>query len=673
MSPDAPRQVPPQAIDRTVRQAMTLARQGQLAQALELCKQALADAPEEAGAWRLSGELLQRLGQADAARDALNRALRLDPDSAPTRLSLARSLASLGDTAAAIEQVESAVAMEPGTAQINNQAGEIIGNLGNLDRAADLFQQALDLDPALAAAHFNLAMAAMGRGDTGQALSSLQTLTRQRPELAAGWLQLGGVLNALGRYSDAERALRRFLEQDPVNAVGWTWLGASLQLQGRFDQAEECYRTALEKDPQDADALANLAKLLQAQGEPAQAGEYFRRALAVNPGHDQARSGLAAWLDNRGRHDEALAMLNTGPAPDPAVVAPIQARLLRNTGRLEEARRVLETALESTHIGAEGQAQLRFSLARVLDESGEYQQAWDTALEANEWRRRSLPAGVPGRDLDALKGAVEASRRAFSAPAMAALPRARTPSSRPVFIVGMPRSGKSLAEQILCSHPQVHGAGELTMIGDISMALGRESGGWPDGVARLDRRQLERHASRYLAGLDARAGDVARVTDTMPFNFVHLGLIEMLFPDAHVIHCLRHPLDLVLRCWLKNFAGRSLAFTFELESMVRYFQLYRRLMRHWRDVSGLAMFELRYEELVTSPESYSRQLVEFLSLEWDPACLRFYQPGVATSAADTPVRQPLNSREVGAWRHYREHLEPFAEALDAAGYEHGTR
>jgi len=673
VSRDAPRQVPPAALDRTLQQALALARQGQFPQALERCKQALATAPGDADGWRLSAELQLRLGQLDAAKDSLVRAVQLDPDSASTRLSLARSLAALGDAAAATEQVDSAVGLEPDSAQINNQAGELIGNLGRLDRAADLFRQALELDPALAAAHFNLAMASMGQGDTGQALRSLQTLTRQRPEMAPGWLQLGGVLNALGRYTDAERALRRFLEQDAGSAVGWTWLGASLQLQGRFDQAAECYQTALEKNPRDADALANLGKLQQAQGEPEQAGECFRRALAADPGHDQARSGMAAWLDNRGRCEEALAMLSAGPAPDLAVVAPIQARLLRKLGRLDEAREVLETALESSHIGAEAQVQLRFSLARVLDESGEYQHAWDTAIEANEWRRRSLPAGVPERDLEALESAVKASRQAFSKAAMAVLPRAATGSSRPVFVVGMPRSGKSLVEQILCSHPQVHGAGELTMIGDISMALGRETGGWPNGVAQIDQQQLEHHANRYLAGLDARCGDAARVTDTMPFNFVHLGLIEMLFPDAHVIHCMRHPLDLALRCWLKNFAGRSLAFTFELESMVGYFQRYQRLMRHWREVSKLAMFELPYEALVKNPERYTRQLVEFIGLEWDSRCLRFYQPGVATSAADTPVRQPLSSREVGAWRHYRPGLEPFAEALDVAGYEHGTR
>ncbi|MGB5211490.1 MAG: sulfotransferase [Gammaproteobacteria bacterium] len=673
MSRDTPRQTLEQARQR----ALDLARQGRIEQALDSCIEALSIEPDDVGSLRLSGELHHRLGRSGAARDALSRAVQLDPDSAPVRLSLARALASLGDTAGAAAQVEAALASAPDVAQIQNQAGELLGNMGLTGRAEALFRRAHELDPLLPAAQFNLAMAAVGRDDAARALSLLQTLVGQRPDLAIGWLQLGGVLNSLGRYSDAERALRRLLQLDAGHAVGWTWLGAALQLQGRFDQAEECYRKALRADSRNVDALANLGKLEQAQGRPEQAGECFRRALEIDSGHDQARSGMAAWLDNRGDYEQALAVLETGPEADPAVVAPIKARSLRKLGRLDEARSVLESALAAAHLGAEAQVQLRFSLARVLDQKGEYSKAWDTAVEANELRRRSLPAGAPERDIEALSNAVDASCRAFSAAALAALPRASTGSTRPVFVVGMPRSGKSLVEQILCSHPRVHGAGELTMIGDISVALGGETNNWPDNVTQLDQAQLERQAERYLAHLDSRIAlrdAVAdRVTDTMPFNFVHLGLIELLFPDAHVIHCHRHPLDLILRCWLKNFAGRSLAFTFALESMAAYFLHYQRLMQHWRKVSKLALFEIRYEALVDRPEQHSRQLVEFLGLEWDPRCLRFFEQGIATSAAETPIRQPLFSREVGGWRHYQQWLQPFAEALDAAGYEHGTR
>lgn len=587
---------------------------------------------------------------------------------AGTLLAAAREDARQGRLEQALARIEAAKEIASGDARLSNQAGQLLGRLGRLDEAVAEFRRAVELDPDLAAARFNLAMSELGRGELKAALASLKTVTGRWPRMAPGWLQLGGVLNALGRYTEAEQALRRHLQLAPDSADGLTWLGAAIQLQGRFDEAGRCYQAALANHPGHGDALANLGKLLLAQGEPDQAESCFRRALAADPGHDQARSGLAAWLDNRGRQEEALELLDGRPGAEPAVVAPIRARLLRRSGRHAEARGVLEDALASPALTAEGQAQLRFSLAQVLDETGHFDQAWSMAEAANALRRQSFPAGVPADDVTALEQAVSASRETFSAAAMAALPRASTGSEQPVFIVGMPRSGKSLAEQILCSHPMVRGAGELTDIGDISLDLGRETGGWPAGVCRLDADMLDRQARRYLARLAARAGAAERITDTMPFNFVHIGLIELLFPGARVIHCVRHPLDLALRCWLKNFAGRSLAFTFDLAAMAAYFGQYRVMMDHWRRVSGLRMLDLPYEGVVGDPETWSRRLVEFTGLEWDPRCLRFYEPGVASSAGDTPLREPLSDREVGSWRRYARWLRPLFEDLDSDGH-----
>lgn len=591
-----------------------------------------------------------------------------EPREANGLLAAAREDARAGRLTLALERIEEARTIAGGDAGLENQAGQLLGQLGRLDEAAAAFRRAVERDPDLAAARFNLAMAELGRGNMDAALAALQAVTGRWPRIAAGWLQLGGVLNGLGRYAEAEQALRRHNRIAPDSVEGRIWLGAAIQLQGRFDEAEHCYREALSLRPDHPDALANLGKLLQAMGEPEQAESCFRRALAADPGHDQARSGLAAWLENRGRQAEALELLDRGPGADPTVVAPIRARLLRRCGRQHEARAVLEQALASPSAGAEGQAQLRFSLAQLLDELGDFEQAWSMADAANALRRRSLPAGVPGADVAALERAVGAIREAFRAESMAAFPRATVRSERPVFIVGMPRSGKSLAEQILCSHPRVRGAGELTEIGDISVDLGRETGGWPAGARRLDASSLDRQAQRYLAHLDARAGAADRVTDTMPFNFVHLGLIELLFPAARVIHCVRHPLDLALRCWLKNFAGRSLAFTFDLAAMSEYFRHYQSLMAHWRRICRLPILELPYEGVVTETEAWSRRLVAFIGLEWDPRCLRFHEAGVATSAGDTPLREPLSDREVGGWRHYERWLKPYGLALDADGY-----
>jgi hypothetical protein len=319
----------------------------------------------------------------------------------------------------------------------------------------------------------------------------------------------------------------------------------------------------------------------------------------------------------------------------------------------------------------EARSQLRFTLARLLDQLGCHAEAWRHAVDANRLRLEDLGADTVSTDLAALDAAVANIERCFGKNAMSSLERSAQTSERPVFILGMPRAGKSLVEQILCSHPSVHGAGELTGIPDLAAGFGKVCGGWPDGVSKLTRPMLDEGSGRYLTGLAGVGRDALRVTDTMPFNYLHIGLIELLFPGARIIHCRRHPLDLALRCYFKNFAGRSLAFTFDLDSLAAYLSHYQRCMDHWCRVSRLALCEVRYESLVGNTEQETRRLIEFAGLPWADECLRYYEDGVAVSASDTPIRQPLDEREVGGWQHYRMHLEPFSDDLGVTAYESG--
>jgi tetratricopeptide (TPR) repeat protein len=611
-------------------------QRGRLDEALADCRGILEKAPDEVHALQLLGQIHAKQGDLVAAARALTRASKLAPE----------------------------------RADLLKQAGEILGATGQVAEAEALFMKALALNPEMHAVRYNLALAVLSDGRSQEAAELLARVVVDRADLAPAWLHYGGVLNALGRYAEAETALKQHLELAGDSATGWTWLGASCQFQGRFDDAEVCYRKALEYDPRSPDARANLGKLLQAQGKPAEAGECFRTALATQASHPQALSGMATWLDNQGQYVEALDLLDNNEGPEAgAETAAIRARLLGKLDRNDEARSVLEQALAEPALPREGRVQLRFSLARLLDQEGDYKQALGLADEANRLRLDDLAAGAGAGDLAALEYAVDELEQYFGQSAMDNLPRSGCTSEAPVFIIGMPRSGKSLTEQILCSHPAVQGAGELTDIPDISSELGKRFGGWPVGAASLSREALLKESQVYLARLGKIGGDALRVTDTMPFNYLHLGLIELLFPASRVIHCVRHPLDLALRCYFKNFAGRSLAFSFDLDSIVRYIQQYQRMMAHWQSVSSLAIYESRYERLVGDPVAETRRLVEFMGLPWDDACLRFYEAGVATSESDTPVRRPLNDEEVGGWLHYKDRLGSYSSLLDAAGYD----
>jgi tetratricopeptide (TPR) repeat protein len=417
-------------------------------------------------------------------------------------------------------------------------------------------------------------------------------------------------------------------------------------------------------------AKARRLDVSGAQGAARRAREHLAEALALAPDHPQARAGLAALLDNAGRYEEALAQAAESDGGYSPATAAIAARIERHRGRPEEARRILEQALAAPGLTAEAQVQLRFSLGQALDEAGDFETAAAVLGDANRRARDRFGQGRVAADLAALADAAAALEAAFDAAAMARLPRSGSDSERPLFVLGMPRAGKSLAEQILCSHPDIHGAGELTTVPDLAAELGRELGGWPAGVARVRRERLAAAADSYLAALAAADPEASRVTDTMPFNFMHLGLIELLFPRARVVHCVRHPADLALRCYAKNFAGRSLAFATDLADIARYLAIYRHLMSHWAAVGGLATYTLRYEALVQAPEDEIRRLLDFAGVGLDERCLRFFEPGVATSASDTPVRRPLSDSEAGAWRHYRELLAPVLPDLACEEYGH---
>lgn len=649
--------------------AMEHLRRDELDAALDACRKLLDAEDRDAQAWHLAGTIEMRRGEPRRALEALTRARDLAPESPRIRLALGRVLAGIDPDAAFVEFEAAAAGTD--RAELQTRVGEELGNLGRVRDAEACFRRALAIDAEHVPALFNLGLALTAAGRLEEAADVFARVTGLRPKMPNGWLQLGGLLNALGRYEMAEQALQRHLSLRADSAHGWTWLGAALQFQGRFEEAERCYLRALEMAPDLADAAANLGKLKQAQDEPDAAEPLFRQALAAQPDHAQARSGLAAWLDNEGRYREALSLVENAPASVASVLAPIQARVLRHLDRCEEARTLLEKALEQPGLTVEAQIQLHFSFGRVLDECGEYEAAWPHAEEANRQRRDGLLPGVPDLDLKAMERAVVALSDAFSARNLQILPRAALVSERPVFVIGMPRSGKSIVEQILCSHPEIHGAGELTDIGDISAGLETALGPWPGAVVKVAADQLDAAAGRYLRKLTERAGEAARVTDTMPFNYVHLGLIELLFPAARVVHCVRHPLDLMLRCYFKNFAGRSLAFAFDLDAIARYLENYQRVMRHWRTVSSLRLIEVRYETLTGDPAGESRRLIDAMGLDWDEQCLRFHETGIATSAAATPVRRPLDQREVDGWTHYRDRLEPFAARVGAAEYMHG--
>ena len=509
---------------------------------------------------------------------------------------------------------------------------------------------------------------------------------------------MGGALLALGRHDEAERCCRRAALKAPRDLHAHNNLGIALLGMGRLDDAIASFGAAIEANVDFAEAHISLANTIYKIGYSADAEREYREALRCNPDNVNALAGLGATLVDRSDADGALAhyddMLRRDPdsptaragkawileimgdfdncydivrplidagSPDAAIAA-LFGRIARRYDRRDEAVGLIERMLADGDLNTVQRQALHFTLGKLYDADDAVDQAF-THFAAGNGQIRS--GYQPGRCTDI----VDRTIALYDAERIASMPRATNRSDLPVFIVGMPRSGTTLTEQIIASHGEVFGGGELEHIGAAARhqagGLGKE-GRLPECLAELGEADLDRIAGNHLVRLNALGGHAARVTDKMPYNFLHLGFISQLFPGARILHCVRDPLDTCLSNYMQNFRRVNLQSN-DLGHLGAYYKDYRRLMDHWRAVLDLPIMDIVYEDLVADLEGKSRELIDFIGLEWDPECLQFHESGrVVNTASYDQVRQPIYNRSVERWRHYDHHLGPLKDALAEA-------
>lgn len=475
-------------------------------------------------------------------------------------------------------------------------------------------------------------------------------------------LQHAVSLHAAGRYAQAIDAYRTLLRRDRQNTRIISALAGALLSSGRHDEAADELERGLRIDPKSVPLLQLLAvaRKLQARFEDAHAA--IRRARRLSP---DAPAVIATEVDillAEGRYSEAAAIAVPALARQPTNVSLVlgAVRLCPRIESVEWGLNAVDVALASDGLAAASRARLLFASARLLDLLHRYDEAFDAASRAN----RLVTARFDATAHDALINRIIAE---WNPQAVRASPISRHDTDRPVFIVGMPRSGTTLVEQILASHPDVHAGGER---GEISRLAADIAGIDPrripavDSPARLTAEFLNRAADAWLRPFTDSSS--ARLTDKMPLNFIHLGLIARIFPGAHALHCTRDPRDTCLSCFMHMFEG-SLPFAYDLRDLARFYRAYRRLMTHWAATLDVPIIDVRYERLIEQPEPNARSIIAAVGLEWHDACLRFHETKrpAYTSSIDQ-VRQPLYDSSVGRWRQYQQHLAPLIDALGDA-------
>ncbi|MBL8267758.1 tetratricopeptide repeat-containing sulfotransferase family protein [Steroidobacter sp.] len=539
---------------------------------------------------------------------------------------------------------------------------------GNLAGAYQTYSSVLRVYPDHAPATHYLGLVAQQSGDTPTAIALLKRALRLNPLDATAHNHLGQLFMMLKRVPEALQHFEAAVSAAPTHVDSLNSLANALKTTGDLRRATTLYRQALAQNPASPHASYNLANVLKDQQLFDEAQLWYERALAATPDHLPAHHNLALLLEQKGQFSEAAAhyrrVLQLNPNHAKALANLLAIRSLDPDA---EVLARAQTLARDASVGDQDRIVLHHGLGKYFDHRQEYDIAFGHFDAANSLQRQKRRAF----DIAETIAYVDELIETFSADYFAATAGGGDPSQRPIFIVGMPRSGTTLTEQILAAHPDVFAAGELQGIPAIARTLHPN---YPAAVATLPASARTDLARTYLAKLEELApAGARRVTDKLPVNFMQLGLIATLFPNARVVHCRRNPLDVGLSCYMELFQMRQ-DFTADLEHFGQYFLQYERLMAHWRRVLPLPMIEQTYEELVVSPESHIRALVAHCGLEWNAACLDFHQ---AERAVLTPsrwqVRQPMYRSAAGKWRRYEKHLAPLIRTLTQASPLHAIQ
>jgi tetratricopeptide (TPR) repeat protein len=653
----------------TISQALALAIEhhnaGRFQAAERICRQILAAEPSHAAAWHLLGVINAQTGNHPFAVECIRRALALKPDWAEAQANLGNALREQGKLDEAVPFLRRAVQLKPDFAQAQSNLGYALRDQGSLDEAIACFRHVLELKPDSAEAHSDLADLLRSRGNPDETIACYRRALELKPDSAEIHNNLATFLANRGRLDEAVARYRRALEIKPDSAEIHNNLGNALKSQGKLDEAVACYRRLLELQPDLAEVHNNLGNALKDQGKPDEAVACYRRALELKPDFAEVYYNLGNALeeigDLAGAENGFRAALRHNPRFAPAHYQ--LAKLLR--AKLPEKDLALQRRLlEETALTDNQQLLLHFGVAQVLDARGAYAEAAEhldrgNALQWSEWRRRGQEYD-PKKDASLVTRMIEVATPDF-------FQRVRgfgLESELPVFVVGLPRSGTTLVEQVLASHGQVFGAGEIQLTRDTMAALGGEGGDPIEALGRLDRPTALRLASRHLERLRGLHGGALRIVDKTPDNYFYLGLLATLFPRAKLIHCRRDLRDVAVSCWMAHF--EEVSWANDPQCIASRFYEYQRLMEHWRKVLPVPLLEVDYEETVADLEGVARKLVGWCGLAWDPACLEFYKAKrpVRTASA-VQVRQPVFKTSVARWKHYQQALNGLFAQLES--------
>lgn len=541
---------------------------------------------------------------------------------------------------------------------------QVFERQGNIGAAESAYLEILGLDPHHALALHSLGVLYFHSSQWDKALDFFIRAVQQEPSNGLYQRNLGELCRRLGRIDQAILCGKAATKLDSKNAEPFYNLALAYVDAGQIDQAIAAYRKAVKLNPKHGLAWNNLGSALEQQGNKKSALLAYENAVEINAGHAEAQNNRGAIYSEMGRLDEARSSFNAAIASAPAFVeAHYNLSSLKTYTTDDPHLSILEKIYPQRESLADS-ARIRytFALGKALDDIGRYDEAFKAYEEGNRLQHFLLPV-----DEDAADELLAEITKVFTPEFFAKRKQwvgEVDPKRVPIFIVGMPRSGTTLLEQILATHPSVYGAGELTELNAVVYEATGQQDNKPftNHIISLSEEQVRKIGERYLAQVWKLAPKSKFITDKMPANFFYLGLIHLALPNAKIIHAMRDPMDSCFSCYSRLF-NDTMEFAYDLDSLGKYYRRYITLMKHWHEVlPSNTILDLSYEELVADTEKQARRVLEFVGLPWDQNCLEFHKNDrLVKTASVAQVRKPIYKSSLARWKHFKKHLQPLLQ------------
>jgi len=557
-----------------------------------------------------------------------------------------------------------AIKINPDYADAYNDLGNVFMQKGCLKESFNAYRKALRYAPDHPMLLNNIGNVLVMQGAHEKALGWLNKAAKQDPDNAVTHCNLGNSLRGLGNYVGAVDEYRRAIELNPRQAMFFHNLG-EIQIElGELRGAVDCYEQALEINPEDTKAWQGLGKVWNALGDLDKAVSSYQKAISIDPTSAQSFQGLGAAYRDHGEIENALSALYEAIEIDPKLVSAylVLARIRKFT-EFDADMKAMEALFSAKELTEKQRSLLAFSLAKAYEDIGEYDKSIELVITAAQLKRKRFDYSI-----SETRTKFDRIKEIFPPDFFSKCPDVAEADQTPIFVIGMPRSGTSLVEQILASHPAVFGAGELNGLPLVYKSVdkstsGSQTGTFPEGLVGLGVDEMADLGRQYLARLRQYSPDSTYIIDKLPHNFMRVGLIRAALPGARIIHCMREPMDNCLSLFKTDFLEGH-PYSYDMTELGQYYRLYLELMDYWRTTLPGFIYDQSYEELVHHQEEQTRRLLKHCDLPWDDACLDFHKTRrkIATASSSQVVR-PIYQKSVNLWSRYERHLQPLISSL----------